>query len=238
MRKGEAVGLRDLEGKALSVGSDPDGGYLVPDELGAHRQLAPCATSRRSAPSPACARCRARSTRSRSPSRARRPAGWPRPRRGPRPTHRRWPSCRSRPWSSTPCRRRPRRCSTTAPSTSTSGSPRKCESAFAEQEGTAFVTGNGTDKPKGFLDYTKVARGELELGQHRLHPDRRRRRVRRHRSGRQADRPRLHAQSRLPRRTRTFVMNRKTQSAIRKIKDGEGNYLWQPAGHGRRRLRP
>ena len=25
--------LRDLEAKALSVGSDPDGGYLVPDEL-------------------------------------------------------------------------------------------------------------------------------------------------------------------------------------------------------------
>ena len=31
--------------------------------------------------------------------------------------------------------------------------------AFAEQEGTAFVSGNGTNKPKGFLDYTKVANG-------------------------------------------------------------------------------
>lgn len=33
VRKGEAGPLRDLEAKALSVGSDPDGGYLVPDEL-------------------------------------------------------------------------------------------------------------------------------------------------------------------------------------------------------------
>ena len=40
------------------------------------------------------------------------------------------------------------------PSTSTSGSPRRCESAFAEQEGTAFVTGDGINKPKGFLAYT------------------------------------------------------------------------------------
>ena len=27
----------------------------------------------------------------------------------------------------------------------------------------------------------------------------------------------------------TFVMNRGTQSVIRKMKDGQGNYLWQPA---------
>ncbi len=32
VRKGEPGRLRDLESKALSVGSDPDGGYLVPDE--------------------------------------------------------------------------------------------------------------------------------------------------------------------------------------------------------------
>ncbi len=26
-----------------------------------------------------------------------------------------------------------------------------------------------------------------------------------------------------------FVMNRSTQAAIRKMKDGQGNYLWQPS---------
>ena len=33
VRKGDATTLRDLEAKALSVGTDADGGYLVPDEL-------------------------------------------------------------------------------------------------------------------------------------------------------------------------------------------------------------
>ncbi len=31
------------------------------------------------------------------------------------------------------------------------------ETAFAEQEGTAFVTGDGDKKPTGFLAYTTVA---------------------------------------------------------------------------------
>jgi HK97 family phage major capsid protein len=31
------------------------------------------------------------------------------------------------------------------------------EAAFAEQEGTAFVTGDGVNKPTGFLSYTKIA---------------------------------------------------------------------------------
>ncbi len=36
--------------------------------------------------------------------------------------------------------------------------------AFAQQEGTAFVTGNGTAKPKGFLDYTKVDNASWSWG--------------------------------------------------------------------------
>ena len=35
IRAGNEQGLRQLEEKAMSVGSDPDGGYLVPDELSA-----------------------------------------------------------------------------------------------------------------------------------------------------------------------------------------------------------
>ena len=38
------------------------------------------------------------------------------------------------------------------------------------------------------------------------------------------------------RQNASFVMNRKTQAAIRKFKDADGNYLWQPpASAGRRR---
>ena len=34
--------------------------------------------------------------------------------------------------------------------------------AFAQQEGTAFVSGDGSNKPKGFLNYAKVANGSWE----------------------------------------------------------------------------
>ena len=36
--------------------------------------------------------------------------------------------------------------------------------AFAQQEGTAFVSGDGSNKPKGFLGYTKVANGSWSWG--------------------------------------------------------------------------
>jgi HK97 family phage major capsid protein len=36
--------------------------------------------------------------------------------------------------------------------------------SFAEQEGTAFVTGDGTNKPKGFLGYTTVANASWTWG--------------------------------------------------------------------------
>ncbi len=38
------------------------------------------------------------------------------------------------------------------------------EQAFAEQEGTAFVTGDGSNKPKGFLSYTTVANASWTWG--------------------------------------------------------------------------
>ena len=38
------------------------------------------------------------------------------------------------------------------------------QAAFAEQEGQAFVLGDGTNKPKGFLDYTAVADGSWSWG--------------------------------------------------------------------------
>ena len=35
---------------------------------------------------------------------------------------------------------------------------------FAEQEGAAFISGNGTTQPKGFLSYTNVADGSWSWG--------------------------------------------------------------------------
>lgn len=55
---------------------------------------------------------------------------------------------------------------------------------FAEQEGAAFISGNGTTQPKGFLTETVVADFGLFLGQARLHRQRSGRRVRRIQSDR------------------------------------------------------
>jgi HK97 family phage major capsid protein len=101
------------------------------------------------------------------------------------------------------------------------------EAAFAEQEGTALVTGNGTNKPKGFLDYTKVAEASWVWGQ-----------IGYIATGVSGALPASNASDVLIdtvyalkagyRQNATWVMNRKTQASIRKLKDADGNYLWQP----------
>ena len=65
VRAGEAGGLRALEAKAMTIGSNPDGGYLVPPEVETQigQRLAAISPIRRL---PACAPSAAMSTRSRS----------------------------------------------------------------------------------------------------------------------------------------------------------------------------
>lgn len=108
------------------------------------------------------------------------------------------------------------------------------EAAFAEQEGTAFVTGDGTNKPKGFLDYTAVADGSWSWGNLGYVA-----------TGVDGALPASNPSDKLIdliyslragyRQNASFVMNRKIQASIRKLKDADGNYLWQPpADHGAR----
>lgn len=101
--------------------------------------------------------------------------------------------------------------------------------AFAEQEGTAFVSGNGTNRPKGFLDYTKVANaswawgnlGFVATGADGAFP-----------SSNPADKliDFIYTLKSGYRGNAHFVMNRATQAVVRKMKDADGNYLWQPSG--------
>ncbi|KQZ12954.1 capsid protein [Mesorhizobium sp. Root554] len=101
------------------------------------------------------------------------------------------------------------------------------EAAFAEQEGAAFVSGDGTNKPKGFLNYTKVAETSWAWGS-----------VGYTLTGVLGDLPAsdpsdvlidtVYALKAGYRQNANWVMNRKTQAAIRKLKDADGNYLWQP----------
>ena len=101
------------------------------------------------------------------------------------------------------------------------------EQVFAAQEGTAFVTGDGANKPKGFLDYTTVDNDSWTWGN-----------IGYIASGVSAGFPAsnpsdvlvdlIYAVNAGYRQNGVSVMNRKTQSAIRKFKDSGGAYLWQP----------
>lgn len=98
---------------------------------------------------------------------------------------------------------------------------------FAEQEGAAFISGDGTNKPKGFLSYTNVADASWAWGN-----------IGYIASGAagafKASNPSdtlldtIYALKAGYRQNASFVMNRKTQAQIRKFKDADGNYLWRP----------
>jgi HK97 family phage major capsid protein len=99
--------------------------------------------------------------------------------------------------------------------------------AFADQEGTAFVTGDGVNKPKGFLGYTKVANTSWTWGSTGYLP-----------TGVAGAFPATSSTDKVIdltfavkagyRANGSFVMNRATQGAIRKFKDNNNNYIWQP----------
>ncbi|MFC5385347.1 phage major capsid protein [Aquamicrobium segne] len=106
------------------------------------------------------------------------------------------------------------------------------EAAFAEQEGAAFVSGNGINQPKGFLDYATVDESAWAWGS-----------IGYKATGVAGDFPAndesdilidtVYALKAGYRQNAHWVMNRKTQAAIRKLKDSDGNYIWQPpAGPG------
>jgi HK97 family phage major capsid protein len=98
---------------------------------------------------------------------------------------------------------------------------------FAEAEGAAFVNGDGTNKPRGFLSYAKEPLadqvwgeiGYVATGAAGAFP---------------ADDPvdvlidLIYAPGAAYRANARFVMNKSSVSAVRKFKDSEGNYIWQP----------
>ena len=101
-------------------------------------------------------------------------------------------------------------------------------SAFAQQEGTAFVSGNGTNKPKGFLAETLAAEASWSWGKLGY--------IASGAAGALASSnpsdaliDLVYALKAGYRQNASFVLNRKTQAVLRKLKDDAGNYMWQPA---------
>jgi HK97 family phage major capsid protein len=105
------------------------------------------------------------------------------------------------------------------------------EDAFGAQERTAFVSGDGTNKPKGFLGYTLVADASHAWGQIGY--------IATGVSGAfAASNPvdkiidLVYTPKQQFRQNARFVMNRKTVSAVRKLKDAAGQYIWEPNDSG------
>ena len=96
---------------------------------------------------------------------------------------------------------------------------------FARAEATAFVSGDGVDKPKGFLTHTAVANaswawGSLGYIATGAAGD--------FNSAKPADAivDLVYALNAQYRANATFVMNSKTAGAVRKMKDADGRFLW------------
>ncbi|HSP24987.1 MAG TPA: phage major capsid protein, partial [Saliniramus sp.] len=231
VRSGEAGGLKQLEEKALSAGSGPDGGYLAPAQVESE------VLRRLSALSPIRAIAGNRMISGGLYKVAHSISG---PASG-------WVSeTAARPQTDSPTL-----AELSVPAMELYAMPaatqtllddaivdidqwiaEEVETAFAEQEGAAFITGNGVNKPRGFFDYDAVADSAWEWGKLGFVA-----------SGAVGDFAAgdpsdalvdlIYALKAGYRQNASFVMNRKTQSAIRKFKDGQGNYLWQPpAGVG------
>jgi HK97 family phage major capsid protein len=226
VRHGEANGLHLLEQKALSVGSGADGGYLVPLET----EAAVIRGVKNISPIRAIAGNRTVSaTVYKKPFAVTGPAtGWV-------------AETATRPETNSPTL-----AELTFPTMELYAMPSATQTllddsavnidewlaeeiqiAFAQQEGTAFVSGDGNNKPKGFLAYTKIANGSWEwdkIGYVATGED----------GGFAEENPSdnlidlIYSLKSDYRSNAHWVMNRATQAAIRKIKDADGNYIWQP----------
>lgn len=226
VRAGEASGLKTLEAKALSAGSGPDGGYLVPETIETEvlRRLAQISPIR----SIASVRVISAGLYKRAFSTAGPATGWV-------------GETAARPQTAGPTL-----AELSFPAMELYAMPAatqtllddavvdidawladEVESAFAAQESAAFVSGDGVNKPKGFLAADKVAESAWEWGKLGF--------VATGAAGAFAASDAsdclvdlVYSLKAAYRQNATFVLNRRTQSAIRKLKDESGAYLWQP----------
>jgi len=216
VRQGESNALRALETKAMSVGSNPDGGYLVPAELEHEigRRLAAISPIRAIA-----------SVREISGSVYKKPfmtagpaAGWVGETDARAQTAS--PTLDALSFPAMELYAMPAATPTLLDDAAVNIDEwiaAEVELTFAMQEGAAFVSGDGTNKPKGFLAYDTVANaswtwgklGTVATGAAGALPE---------------DDPSdvlvdlIYALKAGYRQNGVFVMNRKTQGAIRKFK--------------------
>jgi HK97 family phage major capsid protein len=226
VRAGETTSLRALEQKALSAGSNPDGGYLVPPEIET------MIGARLTAISPIRSIAGVRTISGnvyKKPFMTAGPAvGWVGETDARAQTAS--PTLDELSFPAMELYAMPAATATLLEDSAVNIDQwiaQEVEQVFAAQEGTAFVSGDGSNKPKGFLDYTTVDNDSWTWGN-----------IGYIASGAAGDFPAsdpsdvlvdlIYAVNAGYRQNGNFVMNRKTQSLIRKFKDTGGSYLWQP----------
>jgi HK97 family phage major capsid protein len=226
VRGGDPQALRQLETKAMSIGSNPDGGYLVPPEL--EREIG----QRLTAISPIRAIASVREISSavyKKPFMTAGPAtGWVGEADARAQTAS--PTLDALNFPAMELYAMPAATATLLDDAAVNIDEwiaSEVELIFAVQEGAAFVNGDGVNKPKGFLSYPTVTNASWSWGNIGYVP-----------TGAAGAFPASNPSDTLVdliyalkagyRQNGSFVMNRKTQAAIRKFKDSSGNYLWQP----------
>jgi len=226
VRKGDAGGLDALELKALSAGSDPDGGYTVPLEIEStiDRVLA------KASPIRAIATVRAIGANVyRKPITTSGAAtGWVGETDSISQTN--TPTLAALDFPAMELYAMPAATQTLLDDSQVDIEQWLAEEVqivFAEQEGAAFVSGDGSNKPTGFLSSTTVADGSWVWGKLGY--------IASGAAGAFASSnpsdallDLAYAPKQGYRANGRWVMNRKTESAVRKFKDSTGNYIWQP----------
>jgi HK97 family phage major capsid protein len=226
IRSGETSGLRSLETRAMSVGSGPDGGYLAPPEIET------TVTQRLAALSPIRAIAGIRQV---SGATFKRPfaktgpaTGWVGETAARAQTDS--PVLAEQVFPAMELYAMPAATQTLIDDAAVdleSWIAGEVETVFAEQEGAAFVAGDGVSKPTGFLTQTLVANSAWEWGKIGFT-------VTGAASAFPEDDPAdvlfdlIYALKAGFRQNGRFVMNRKTQAVVRKMKDASGAYVWSP----------
>ncbi len=231
MRSGDSAGLKALEEKAMSMGSGPDGGYLVP--VPAEREILQRMAN--ISPIRAIASVREISTATyRKAFSVSGPSGGWVAEADPRPQGANQ-QLADMSFPAMELYAMPAATQSLLDDAAVDIEQwvaQEIDTVFAEQEGAAFVNGNGVNKPTGFLGYTKSTVAAWGWGKTAYLP-----------TGVAGALPAsnpsdifidlIYALRAGYRQNARFIMNRKTQAAVRKLKATTGEYLWQPpAGVG------
>jgi HK97 family phage major capsid protein len=226
VRHGESTNLRALETKAMSVGSGADGGYTVPFEV--EREIGKRLTLISPIRSIAGQRTISANVYKKPFMTAGPAVGWvgetaDRPQTGS-------PTLAELQFPAMELYAMPAATTTLLEDSAVNIDEwiaGEVEAVFAAQEGAAFVNGDGVNKPKGFLASTIVAEsawawtklGYVTTGAAGAFD-----------SAAPVDSliDLVYALKAPYRQNAAFVMNRKTQAAVRKLKDANGDYLWAP----------